>query len=158
MDATQAQAERHALCLSADYHISLLCRHELHRAIATDPTFEHGRVLSLRLDDAPLPAEIAAPNPIWIDVRDTVRPEPWRLLLDGCGASLAVTAPARLAARDAVTHELNGGNSVNLVVLGKGIAGKALIRGLPVARLPGLAVVDLADLGTITRTGLCLGV
>ena len=98
------------------------------------------------------------PSPIWLDFRDLTQPESWRLLLDGCGASLGVTALAWLAARDAVAGELSRGNSVNLVVLGRGIAGEELVRSLPSRRLPDLAVVDLADPATIPRTGFCLSV
>jgi hypothetical protein len=99
MDGTQDQADRHVLCLSAAYARSDMCLHEFRRAVATDPGFQNGCVLPLRLDDTPLPPEIAAPDPIWLDFRDRGQVEPWRLLLDGCGADLGVTAPAWLAAR-----------------------------------------------------------
>jgi hypothetical protein len=43
MNATQDQADRHVLVLSATYLASAACQHEMRRAIALDPKFEHHR-------------------------------------------------------------------------------------------------------------------
>jgi hypothetical protein len=69
MDATQDQADRHVLCLSTDYHASAPCRHEMQRAVALDPHFARGIGITVRLDDAALPAEITAADPLWVDMR-----------------------------------------------------------------------------------------
>jgi hypothetical protein len=154
MDGTQDQAERHVLCLSADYAASDMCLHEMRRAVAVDPGFQKGLVLPLRLDGTPLPAEIAAPNPIWLDFRSVSQPEPWRLLLDGCGAALGSTAPTWLQVRDAIGRDLGRHKSVNLVVPAAGVSWTALIFDLKSRLCTDLAVVDLHDGRTEYRDGL----
>ena len=154
MDGTQDKAERHVLCLSADYIGSAMCLHEMRRAVAVDPHFKNGTVLPLRLDGTPMPPEVSGPDPIWVDFNDRVHADSWRLLLKACSATLGVGAPGWLAARGATVAELQNGNSVNLVAA-KGVRGEELAYNLPGYRIPGLAVVDLTDPGTVTRTGLC---
>jgi hypothetical protein len=154
MDGTQDQADRHVLCLSAAYAGSAMCMHELRRAVATDPGFQHDRVLPLRLDDTPLPPEIAAPNPLWPDFRNRGKVEPWRLLLDGCGADLGVAATSWLEARDSAARELARYKSANLVVPSAGVRWRPLIADLQHRVHRDLVLVDLHDGRTELRDGL----
>ena len=156
MDRVQNEAERHVLCISEAYISSNACMHELRRAIATDPKFEKGSVLTLRLDDAPLPVEIASQLPLWIDFRNPKLPEPWRLLIDGCAASLEVNVPAWLEAREAIAAELKLGTSINFVVLGQSISGERLLKSVHKCRQPDLALIDLTNPATISRDGFCV--
>jgi TIR domain len=68
MGSTQDQADRQVLWLWKAYAASDMCRHEFQRATAVDPGFQHGCVLPLCLDGAPLPPEIADPDPIWLNL------------------------------------------------------------------------------------------
>ena len=133
MDSTQDQANVHVLCLSGDYHTSAPCRHELQRALARDPDFKRGIVIPVRLDDAPLPAVIAAPDPLWVDMRKDPDPEPWQQLLSCCGANLGVAAPVWLNVRDEIVRYLRRRQSVNLVVQSDGIHWREMIWHLSVS-------------------------
>jgi len=129
MDATQDQADRHVLVLSAAYLASTPCLHEMHRAIALDPKFEHHIVQPMRRDDTALPDAIKIPDPIYVDLRDDAKPAPWALLLRECGATLGATAPDWLAARDEVRRLLDDHRSVNFVV-GHGVKWRELIEDI----------------------------
>jgi hypothetical protein len=87
MDDAQDQAERHVLVLSAAYLASAPCQHEMLRAIARDPKFEHHMVLPVRRDDASLPDPIKLPDPLYVDLRDDTQSAPWALLLRECEAN-----------------------------------------------------------------------
>ena len=85
MDATQDAADVHVLVLSPEYLASDFCVHEMERAIATDPGFEHGTVVPVRRCDCPLPDAIRGPNPFYADLRDDGAAGPWDLVLRACG-------------------------------------------------------------------------
>jgi TIR domain len=154
MDGTQDQADYHVLCLTAAYHGSDMCLHELRRGVTADPAFQQGRVLPLRLDQAPLPPEIVRPNPLWLDFRDPRQPEPWGLLLQGCGADLGCAATAWIEARNGVGRELARHKSVNLVLPTAGVRWLGLISDLKSRICADLAIVDLHDGRTEYRDGL----
>jgi hypothetical protein len=116
MDATQDQADRHVLVISAAYLASGACQHEMTRAIALDPTFADHIVQPVRRDDVALPAAIKVPDPLYVDLRDDTKAAPWGLLLHECGAALGTTAPDWLAARDEVRRLLDDHRSVNFIV------------------------------------------
>ena len=69
IDKTQDSAEIHVLVLSQDYLASAACRHEMERAIALDPDFQHGRVIPVLRVDCDLPDEIRRPNPLYVTSR-----------------------------------------------------------------------------------------
>ncbi len=129
MDDAQDQAERHVLVLSAAYLASAPCQHEMRRAIARDPKFEHHMVLPVRRDDAGLPAPIKRPDPLYVDLRDDTQSAPWALLLRECDATLGTTAPDWLAARDAVRGKLDDLRSVNFIVA-RGVKWRELIEDI----------------------------
>src|SRR5262249_54418828 len=118
MDAIQDLAERHVLVLSRDYMGSRYCLHEMARAIALDPSFHRQLVIPVCWDDAELPDPIKQSEAAYVDLRDETAAEQWQLLLDGCGASLGMAAPAWLEARDDVIRLIAQDKSVNLVVKG----------------------------------------
>lgn len=158
-DALQDKAERHVLCLSRHYLGTPSCRHEMLRAMATDPDFRHGMVVLVRLDDSPLPLALfekfcGGNNPLLVDLRSDEAPEPWKQLLQACNAHLGVAAPAWLRARSDIGHLLTIGHSVNLVVNDDEVKWKPLVQDLP-ERLPSpTAVVSLENPETTTRQGL----
>jgi TIR domain len=154
MDGTQDQADMHVLCLSSDYYGSAACQHEMQRALALDPDFVRGIVIPVRLDDAPLPVAITAPDPLWVDMRKDRDPDPWQQLLMPCGADLGVAAPVWLNARHDIVRYLGRGQSVNLVVHNDGVRWRELIRHLKDEHYPQLACVDLENPSTIPREGL----
>lgn len=153
MDATQDQAEKHLLCLSADYLASDYCRHEMERAIALDPGFASGIVLPIRLDGAPIPSLIAAYNPLYADLSDDRRAKPWADMLLACDANLGVDVPTWLSARDEVLRWIEDGHSVNLLVGGDGIAWRALFKDFCTRIRKAVAAVELTDPETFTRPG-----
>lgn len=117
MDALQDQADKHLLVLSDDYLRSAYCRHEMDRAIALDPDFNLGVVIPLLRGACTLPASITKPNPLYADLIDDSKADPWALTLQQCDATdLGTTAPAWLAARDDIARYLERNASVNLVV------------------------------------------
>jgi hypothetical protein len=154
MDAAQDEADVHVLCLSRDYHASAACQYEMQRAVALDPDFGRGIVIPVRLDDAPLPAEITAPDPLWVDMRKDSDPDPWQQLLSSCTADLGVAAPRWLNARHDIVRYLCRGQSVNLVVHSDGVRWRELIWHLKDEHFPQLACVDLENPSTIPREGL----
>ena len=162
MDKTQDRADVHLLCLSTDYLASAACRSEMERAIGCDPQFtraldprvKRGAVVPIRLDAAPLPAAIADPDPLWADMRDDTKAEPWRLLLDRCDADLGLAAPIWLAARDDIVRYLKRGQSLNLLVRRDGIRWRPLITDIQENYVADLGWVDLLDPRTSTRDGL----
>lgn len=154
MDALQDQADQHLLVLSADYLSSPYCRHEMDRAIALDPDFKSGIVIPLLRSTCTLPPSMIHPNPIYADLCDDSKPDPWTKILQQCDATgLGTTAPAWLAARDDVARYLERNQSVNLVV-DQGVNGRALLEHLINDYSLGLARVDLEDPDTTSRRGL----
>src|SRR6202034_1186497 len=91
MDATQDQADRHVLVLTADYQVSDMCLHEMDRAIAKDPTLHNDLIVVVRRDEQSIPT--ALEPALYADMRDDSSTTPWDLLLDACGATLGVIAP-----------------------------------------------------------------
>lgn len=51
MDATQDKAEVHLLVLTPDYLASDYCRHEMDRALSSDPDFQRGKLLPVKRAD-----------------------------------------------------------------------------------------------------------
>jgi len=156
MDATQDQADRHVLVLSAEYLASAACQSEMQRAIALDPDFLRHVVLPVRRDDALVPNVIKGPNALYIDLRDDSRVDQWALLLAECEARLGTTAPDWLTVRDEVRRLLLDDKSVNLVVSGD-VKWRFLIASLDDSPALRLFSVDLEDPATASRRGL-LGV
>ncbi len=126
MDATQDNADRHVLVLSAEYLASMPCQHEMRRAIARDPAFADHLVQPVRRDDTKLPDAIKLPDPIYVDLRDDSKHGPWDLLLRECDAKLGATAPDWLEARDTLRRKLDDRRSVNFVVE-RGVKWRGLI-------------------------------
>ncbi len=151
MDRVQDQAAVHALVVTSAYLASPMCRHEMGRALACDPAFEHGRVVLVRRDDADWPETLR--GPLYPDLCDDQNPQPWRLLLEACHADLKAAAPVWLAARDEVERALERYESVNLVVSGAAEA-RPLVKHLQEGAFPDLGVVDLENGGTAARWAL----
>jgi hypothetical protein len=63
MDKTQDQAGQHVLCLSAEYLESTACKHEMRRAIESDPAFSKGKIIPLLLDRTPVHASSPSRSP-----------------------------------------------------------------------------------------------
>jgi hypothetical protein len=161
MDAIQDQADQHLLVLSEDYLRSDYCRHELERAVATDPDFTRGSVIPVKRLDCTRPPELhnptplAPPDPLYLDLRDDGQPEPWAMLLAACGADLGCDAPHWLQVRDRVRDLLDAGHSVNLAVSGQP-SWRPLIDQLRSGPLPQLGLVNLERGATAPRRGLIL--
>ncbi len=152
MDATQDAAEASVLVLSPEYLASAPCRHEMKRAVQRDPQFEAGAVIPVMRRKCDRPRLLKGPKePLYVDLRRDRKAEPWDLLLSACNADLGTDAPQWLAARDEVRRFLKRGQSVNLVVLGDGIAWRQLIEALDI---PDLGIVDLQKGSTASRQGL----
>ena len=155
MDATQDQADRHVLLLSAEYLASPMCVHEMERALTLDPTFVRDVVVPVRLDDAAVPASIK-PS-LYVDLRDDARADRWELLLQACGASLGAEAPAWLTARDDIARFLENNRSVNFVVQGD-VRWHGVISDLCARPALKLVSVDLESGATTPRDGFVVAV
>ena len=154
MDALQDEADRQVLCLSADYLKSTNCRHEMKRALASDPLFSRDIIIPIRLDSEPLPAVIRKPNPLYIDFQDDSDPAKWHRLLTDCGGSLGIAAPAWLKARDLAVHHLQRGELVYMLIKGSNARWRGLVDHLCAEKLPRLTCVDLDTGMAATRDGL----
>lgn len=119
MDDLQDRAGLNVLVFSPEYLLSSACQREMKRAIARDPKFETGVAIPILRTDCTLPAAIKRPNPLYVDLRDDSKPEPWHQLLSKCGLDVGLPAHEWLGARDLVRTYLARGESVNLVVAGK---------------------------------------
>jgi hypothetical protein len=117
MDATQDSADLSVLVLSPDYLASKNCVHEMERAIARDPLFQNGCVVTVKRVDCNVPADLQ--QALYIDLRDDKKANQWELLLQACDADLGAAAPDWLKARDEIVRYLQRGQSVNLVVTHK---------------------------------------
>ena len=156
MDATQDQADRHVLVLSATYAVSVPCQHEMIRAIATDPGFHHHKVLPIRRDGTPIPAALSGADPmLYSDLRldpDIQTADTWDKLLGQCGTLLGAPVPHFLAVRDDIAGLLLENHSVNLVV-DRGIRWHGLIDDLVGRPDLRLGLLDLFKGGAETRHG-----
>lgn len=153
MDAELDAVDICVLVLSPDYLESDYCLHEMERAVARDPSFEHGVVIPVMRKDCEPPSVFEGPNePLRVDLRDDRQATQWELLLAACDADLGTAATRWLEARDEVRRFLGRGQSVNLVVDGRRIAWSPLIRQL--GDELDLRYVDLENPATITRRGL----
>ena len=151
MDTTQDEADRHVLVLSAEYLASAPCQHEMQRAIGRDPTFAAHIVLPLRRDGAIMPDALKGLDPnLYADLRDDLRADQWRLLLNECGMGLGASAPEWLAARDETVRYLESNRSVNLVVHGD-VRWRELIDELLGRPALKLAAVDLENPVAVPR-------
>ncbi len=153
MDGTQDNADRHVLLITGDYLASKYCVHEMDRAIRLDPGFTNGKVIPVRLDGATLPAKIAKPNPLYIDLRDHDAGAQWQLLIRQSGGDLRMQAPSWLAALDKAKRHLERSECVNLQVSGE-VDWRAWLRELCETRFPKLAIVDLENPAAYSRNGL----
>ena len=158
IDSTQDKADLHILVLSPDYLNSGPCQHEMDRAIALDPTFQHGIVLPVIREDCPLPENIAQPNPLYIDLRDDTDAKQWDVLMEACAIDLGTSAVHWLEVRDEIRQHLRNARSVSLLVEGKP-KWRELIENLrsdndPAGPLPAIAEVDLQRGAAVPRRGL----
>jgi hypothetical protein len=155
MDHWQDRAEVSLLVLSPDYLASDYCRHEMDRAIASDPDFVADKVLPVVRVACDPAAFSSRPNPpLWVDLTDDRRPEGWALLLRTLAADrLRASVPHWLGVRDELVAKLRDQQqSVNLVVRGEP-NWRALRDHLQQDFLPQLALVDLNDPATATLDG-----
>jgi hypothetical protein len=150
----QDRAELSVLVLSPEYLVSGYCQRELERAIQRDPEFNKGLAIPVKRVECDLPAAIRRPDPLYVDLTDDQKENPWDLLLRKCEADLGTPAPQWLKARDDIRRYLTRGESVNLTVQGK-VMWKPLIDDL--RRDPSLAdlrEVDLRNPETYARKAL----
>lgn len=154
MDDLQDQADRQVLVLSPEYLGSSYCCHEMDRAIDTDPDFSSGSLIPLLRADCTLPDRIQVPNPLYVDLREDTRDEPWDVLFTACDIDLGVTGSHWLEVRDELLQHLQSERSVNLVVSGKNVAWRALIDHLTERPATRMIQVDLYSARTINRPGL----
>lgn len=158
MDALQDQADQHLLVLSADYLNSPYCCHEMNRAISLDPDFKSGIVIPVLRGACTLPSLITGPNPLYADLCDDSKPDPWTQILQQCDATgLGTTAPTWLSARDDLARYLERDQSVNLVV-DNGVNWRSLLEHLINDHSLRLVSVDLQDPDTTSRRGLLVAI
>lgn len=154
MDEVQDRADLNILVFSPNYLTSKPCQREMKRAIQRDPKFKDGVTIPVKRVECNLPVTIRRPDPLYVDLTDDQKEEPWDLLLRKCEADLGTPAPHWLKARDDIRRYLIRGESVNLIVQGK-VKWRPLIQDL--RRDPSLAdlrEVDLRNPETYARKAL----
>lgn len=153
-DEVQDRAELSVLVLSPEYLVSGYCQRELERAIQRDPEFNKGLAIPVKRVECDLPAAIRRPDPLYVDLTDDQKEDPWDQLLRKCEADLGTPAPHWLKARDDIRRYLIRGESVNLTVQGK-VQWKPLIDDLRRdPSLTDLREVDLRNPETYARKAL----
>lgn len=153
MDILVDEAEIILLVLSPEYLKSGSCCREMDRAIARDPTFEHGTVLPVMRKSCTLPAKILDPDPLYVDISDDSVAERWdEIFAATTGKDLGATAPKWLETRETAMERLLDSGNVYLELSGE-VAWERLVESVsgPVA---GLKIVDLADGANNSRRGL----
>src|SRR3990172_5429949 len=128
MDSIQDSAERQVLFLCTNYLNSDYCKHEMNRAIATDPDFTGENIIPVLLEDVKLPGAISKPNPLYAKLcgDESQRRQGWELLCKTLLIDLGVSAFDWLKAKDEVKMYLSRNQSVNLVVRDKNTNWKTL--------------------------------
>ena len=160
----QSTADHHILVISQSYfRDSSYCKNEAERALATDPTFEMGRVVPIRRDASVWPKPWGGlPNsPLYIDLSDGAGDEKdvgWQKLVESVSGRFSVSPTAWLFARDQIVDGLRRGSSINLVCSSNELM-KAMVEHImyPEAAelmVPGLLKIDLEAGAAETREGL----
>jgi hypothetical protein len=158
MDKIQNKADISLLVFSPEYLKSKYCIHEMKRAVAKDPDFSKGLIISVMYLTCTLPSNIT--KSLYIDLRDKKKADykdQWNLLLKACKADLGTSAPEWLKARDEIVRFLGRGDSVNLVVKSSQTAKprwRELIEHIQQDHCKALGKVDLYNGATDTRRGL----
>ena len=149
MDALQDTAQRHLLVITEAYLDSDYCRHEMDRAIATDPAFATGNVIPIRRDDVKWPRKLTgkATAPMFVDLCNDRDDAPWDLLLKSCEGQLDVSPTQWLDARDEVARYLQRDQSVNLVCDGGLKAWRPLLEHLHSVKPPKTPRTELKTSG-----------
>ena len=101
MDATQDQADVSLLVLTPDYLASDYCRHEMQRALASDPDFRRDRVLPVQRADCDLSTfQRTSDPPLRVNLTHDTDPAPWSLLLKSLAAAQRRRRRDRLSRRN----------------------------------------------------------
>ncbi len=151
MDAIQDAADLSILVLSPEYLRSDYCVHEMKRALRRDPRFEERSVVPVLRHRCDVPDQIK--RILYVDLCKDQKAKQWAPLLKACGADLGIAAPDWLAARDDILRSIGRNESVNLLVRGRAVAWRPLIKLLADA-FPDLAQLDLHNPATASRRGL----
>jgi hypothetical protein len=154
MDIAQDGADINVLVLTPDYVTSGYCMHEMRRAVARDPAFEHGTVVPVVRADVELPIEIVLPQPIRVDLRNDMAEAQWAQCLVACDADCGSQATDWLRVRDDTLQFLRNRQSVNLIVNGQA-QWRFLLKNIgEYFPPPGINYVDLESGATASRRGL----
>lgn len=154
MDDTQDRADQTLLVLSPQYLASDYCLHEMNRALKNDPQFKEGSVLPVIKETCTLPDWLTRSNPdlpLYVNLTNGKDTTQWDLLLKACDADLGVTAPDWLKTRDEICLYLQRNESVNLVVRGKYIKWRELLRHIRQEWITDLGEVDLESGAVASR-------
>ena len=148
----QDQAERQIVVLSEEYAGNVSCLEQLRHAISKDPDFRYGLVIPVLREDCTLPADIAIPERLIIDLRNNRRATPWDQLLSACQSDLGTSATAWLKSRDEVIRHFSANRSVNLVI-DPNLDQEVFLSHLR-ERIGDLATLDINSFKAGTRRGL----
>lgn len=153
MDSLVDQADLSLLVISGEYLASAYCRREMCRAIGRDAGLEGGHVVPVLRQKCLLPAELAAADPLCVDLEDDALAEGWEAVLEvAAGRNLGVAAPEWLAIRDAAVRHLLDRRSISLELRGE-VEWKGLVANIR-QKVVSMKEVDLARGVTVSRRGL----
>lgn len=153
MDALVDEADVNLLVLTPAYLKSPNCQREMDRAIGRDPTFAAGRTLPVIREACPLPAAIAAANPLYVDLKDDSVAARWQEVFGATKVrGLGATAPRWLEVRDGAARQLQDRRAVFVELVGD-VAWLGLIASLH-ELVPGLKEIDLESGSTVSRRAL----
>ena len=157
MDATQDRADVTLAVLSPDYFASPMCRHELDRAVAKDPTFALGRVLPVVFATCTIPPQLSPPGQllrIHLD-KNPAAPAQWAGILKALAAhTLGTDAPRWLDARRQCAEALDKFEPAILHITTPGANWRAQLDSLRDDCGLAIPTVDLRDGATASRRAL----
>jgi hypothetical protein len=144
MDSIQDSAECQCLFLCNNYLNSDYCKHEMTRAIATDPKFKGDKIIPVLLEDVTLPRAISKPNPLYVKLYgdESQLREGWKLLCRTLSIDFGVSVVDWLKAKEDVKMYLSRNQCVNLVVRDKNTKWKTLINHLAKDKNIDLKILD----------------
>lgn len=162
MDAVQDQAETSLLVLTPSYLKSKMCQHEMERAAKRDRTLRQTPpcvlpIVRERVDwpDCLRTSGNPTNRPLFVDLKDDEKPDPWMLLLETTLGATGLGVPGERwlkAARRVVQIFGHEAKAVNLVT-SPDANWRALFQHVLAEHVRDWREMDLNDPTTVTRDG-----
>ncbi len=153
MDDAQDKAQITVCILTPAYSASDYCMHELNLGMERQEE-GHTVIPVMREHCAPYECLGDFDTILHVNLIDARNDDQWKLLFDSCDVRIGTTATQWLEAREEISMHLGRGESVNLVIRGKGIAWRELLKQISKDGITCCNPIDLSSGGANTRQAL----